>query len=117
MRLSRDHRAFPAVVLLMLVSAWVSRAYCPMTVALSAAQGKTNAHDCCKTGLTGTTPSCCHVDDAANRPATLKSAPTMAAHVPSAFAWSLTLPFQSGAHVRTSNLIPAHSPPLTILRI
>lgn len=62
-----------ALVLVSLVAAWSSQGYCPMSRLVSGAGSE--AHDCCKTGLTAAPPSCCHAAAAAGSWMTAKVRP------------------------------------------
>jgi hypothetical protein len=102
------------VVLLLNVSA--IRGYCPMSVPAATPQQMAGTHDCCKTGLTGQRPGCCHADQAPGAAATLTG------------GGAVTLPAASISDMPTSNhaasvsaaatpSFSSHSPPPTVLRI
>jgi len=93
------------------------RGQCFMQVVAAPAQAGTSAeHDCCKTGLTGGTPSCCHADMAPSTVARLKSASATA--LPAPLSWVLPLPVVvAAAQAAAISVASCHSPPPTVLRI
>ena len=109
-------RAFAAVVLMLLAGGWAARGYCPMTVAVDAARGKASPHDCCKSGLTGKAPRCCHADSDANTQATIKAGPQPVRGVVTC-AWMLApSPEACGFAPKPSAFTSVHSPPPSVLR-
>ena len=74
-------------------------------------------HDCCKTGLYGKVPSCCHAGNAETRIAVVKSGSVMAQPPMSAAAVTVLLPVERPrlANIRLSCL--SHGPPLNVLRV
>ena len=74
-------------------------------------------HDCCKTGLSGKVPSCCHAGSAQTHVAVAKSGSAMAPPTASAAALILSLPVD---RLHIASIRPAllsHGPPLTVLRV
>ena len=109
-------RALAAAVLLVLGAAVTGRAYCPMQSPVPAAGEQTDAHGCCKKGLTGAKPSCCHTDSVAVAVILLKTAASAA--LPAGSAWKLPLPVEaSSVYGSTTSTVAAHSPPPRVLRI
>ena len=76
-----------------------------------------NPHDCCKTGLSGKVPSCCHADDARTHVAVVKSVSPMAQPTESAAALILSLPFERPRVASICVARLSHAPPLTVLRV
>lgn len=114
-------RAVAATLALLLGTAAVGRSYCPMrspapAPASTAADAARDAHDCCKKGLTGAKPSCCHADTATNAVVLLKTASMLL--LPCASSW-LTLPPIEVASVDAlaTSAVVSPSPPPRVLRI
>ena len=101
-----------SIVLLLNVSA--IRGYCPMSVPAAAPQQMAGAHDCCKTGLTGQKPPCCHADPAPGAAATLTGAGAMT--LPVACISQMPTSGQA-ASASAGPSVSSHSPPTPVLRI
>ena len=102
-------------MLLVLGAAVTGRAYCPMRPPEAEAGQKRDAHDCCKKGLTGAMPGCCHTDSVTVAVILLK---TTAVTLPAASVWNLAVPVEGASvHGSTSSTAAAHSPPPLVLRI
>jgi len=81
------------------------------------ASGQTaDPHDCCKKGLTGRMPSCCHADRAPNASATLKGAWAVTM-LPAVSIWILPAAVQAPSAFTALPSVSSHSPPPTVLRI
>ena len=104
--------------LLAFVGATAVGGYCGMAAA-STPLGVDGAtpHDCCKTGLSGKVPSCCHVGSAPAHIAVIKSPSAIAQPTVSATAMTLPRPVDRPrlASMRLASL--SHGPPLTVLRV
>lgn len=104
------------VVLLVLGAAIAGRSYCPMRSPASTSGEKRDAHDCCKKGLTGARPSCCHGDSGTVAVALLKT--TSAVTLPAGASWMLPLPVEAtSVYAPEASSVAAHSPPPRVLRI
>jgi hypothetical protein len=83
---------------------------------LPAAGEQRDAHDCCKKGLTGARPSCCHTDSVTVAVILLKTA--AAVTLPAGSCWKLPLPVEAaGVYGPPTSTVAAHSPPPRVLRI
>lgn len=103
-------------MLLLFGIADAGRDYCPMRAPAPSTGGQVGSHDCCKRGLTGARPSCCHADIAADAVILLKSASAMA--VPAAFARIAPVPVEvASAYAMATSTLASHSPPPRVLRI
>jgi hypothetical protein len=82
-----------------------------------AAENDVTRHDCCKTGLSGKVPSCCHAGNAETPVARVKSGSVMAQPPVAAAAVTVLLPVECPrlASIRLACL--SHGPPLTVLRV
>jgi len=80
----------------------------------SAVGEQRDAHDCCKKGLTGARPGCCHADSGTVAVALLKT--TSAVTLPAA-AWMVPLPVEATSVYARASSVAAHSPPPRVLRI
>lgn len=109
-------RALAASATLLFLSVTAMRGYCPMSAPSAASKRIAGAHDCCKTGLSGQTPSCCHADTAPNTVATLKSA-AAAATLPAVFIRFAPVTAPAPSTIAAVPSVSSHSPPLTVLRI
>jgi hypothetical protein len=108
-------RALAAWVLLVLGAAVGGRAYCPMPSPTPAAGEQQDAHGCCKKGLTGAKPSCCHTDSVTVAVILLKTA---AVTLPAGSSWKLPLPVEAAVvYGSVTSTVAAHSPPPRVLRI
>ena len=97
-------------------TASVARDYCPMRAPSAAAEERSDSHDCCKKGITGAKPSCCHSDSATGGPALLKSAVFVAILFASTDA--LAADVEAATEREPSRCgVAAHSPPPRVLRI
>ena len=103
-------------LLLVLGAATAVRSYCPMRSPASTAGERQDAHDCCKKGLTGARPSCCHGDSRTVAVALLKT--MSAVTLPAAASWMLPLPVEAASvYAPEASSVAAHSPPPRVLRI
>ena len=103
-------------MLLVLGAAIAGRSYCPMRSPASTAGEQRDAHDCCKKGVTGARPSCCHADSGTVAIALLKT--TTAVTLPAAASWMLPLPVEAPSlYIVNASSAAAHSPPPRVLRI
>ena len=109
-------RALAASATLLFLGVIAMRGYCPMSAPPAASKRMAGAHDCCKTGLSGQTPSCCHADTAPNTVATLKSA-SAAATLPAIFIRFAPVTAPTRSAIAAVPSVSSHSPPLTVLRI
>ncbi|HVR70733.1 MAG TPA: hypothetical protein VMT87_07780 [Vicinamibacteria bacterium] len=101
--------------LLVLGVAIAGRSYCPMRSPASAAGEQREPHDCCKKGVTGARPSCCHADSGTVAVALLKT--TSAVTLPAAASWMVPLPVEATSVYARASSVAAHSPPPRVLRI
>ena len=109
-------RALAGVVLLVLGAAIAGRSYCPMRSPASAAGGQRDPHDCCKKGLTGARPSCCHADSGTVAVVLLKT--TSAVTLPAGASWIVPLPVEANSiYGARASSVASHSPPPRVLRI
>jgi hypothetical protein len=82
----------------------------------SPADEKRDAHSCCKKGLTGARPSCCHADSGAVAVAVVKTSPAVT--LPAGTSWMVPLPVEAtGVYAPEASSVAAHSPPPRVLRI
>ena len=109
-------RSLAALMVLLLLSISSIRGYCPMSVPVVESGQMAASHDCCKTGLTGQIPSCCHADIAPNTVATLKST-WAAATLPVVPVRIMPAVAQSPSAIPAPPSVSSHSPPPTVLRI
>lgn len=108
-------RALAASVLLLFGAASAGRGYCPMRAPAPTGGAQAGSHDCCKKGLTGAKPSCCHADTAADAVVLLKS--VSAVSLP-AVARIVPVPVEvASAYAVATSTFAAHSPPPSVLRI
>ena len=103
-------------MLLVLAAAGGLRGYCPMTVVSAALAGTGDPHACCKAGMSGRLPGCCHADLAPSAAATVK-APAAAVPIPTTSHWDLLEPAVAVASVPAVLPTYSHSPPPLVLRI
>jgi hypothetical protein len=109
-------RALAVAVLLVLGGAIAGRSYCPMRSAASAAGSQRDAHDCCKKGLTGARPGCCHADSGTVAVALLKT--TSAVTLAAGASWMVPLPVEAtSVYGPGASSVASHSPPPRVLRI
>lgn len=109
-------RALAASATLLFLSVIAMRGYCPMSAPAAAFERMTGAHDCCKTGFSGQTPSCCHADPAPNTVGTVKSA-SVAATLPAVFIRFTSVTAPTPSAIAGIPSVSSHSPPPTVLRI
>jgi hypothetical protein len=109
-------RTLAASMVLLLVSISSIRRYCPMSAPVVASEGMSGLHDCCKTGLTGGTPSCCHADTGSNGVATLKST-WAAVMLPALSVRFMPAVVPTPFAIAPLPSVSSHSPPPTVLRI
>lgn len=109
-------RAVAASATLLFLSVIAMRGYCPMSAPPAASKRMAGAHDCCKTGLSGQTPGCCHADTAPNMVATLKSA-SAAATLPAVFIRFAPVTAPTRSTIAAGPSVSSHGPPQTVLRI
>jgi hypothetical protein len=123
----RGHlRALAAAVLVLFVGTGSVRGFCPMGTApppspdTASVAPATDPHKCCKKGIAGKAPSCCHADVARDSVATVGKT-TLAVPAPSMVPGTLTDPqLEAAASViraASHRAVPQHSPPPTVLRI
>ena len=111
-------RAIATALLLAFFGASAAGGYCPMAAAGTAVTGnEVTPHDCCKTGLSGKVPSCCHAGDAQTHVAVVKKGSAMAQPTVSAAALILSLPVERLRVASTRLACLSHGPPLTVLRV
>ena len=109
-------RALAGALLLVLGAAMAGRSYCPMRSSVSTASEQRDAHDCCKKGLTGAKPSCCHTDSGTVAVALLKT--TSGVTLPASASWVVPLPVEAiSVYAAEASSVSAHSPPPRVLRI
>ena len=109
-------RTLATSLVLLLVGISSIRGYCPMSVPVVASEGMSGLHDCCRTGLTVATPSCCHADSGSNVVATLKSTwATVMLPALSVRFMPAVVPTPSAIVAVPS--VSSPSPPPTVLRI
>jgi hypothetical protein len=109
-------RALAGAVLLVLGAAIAGRSYCPMRSPASTASGQRDPHDCCKKGLTGARPSCCHADSGTVAIALLRTTPAVA--LPAGASWMVPLPVEAtSVYGPGASSVASHSPPPRVLRI
>ena len=110
-------RLLAASVVVLLGTAGVGGAYCPMRPRVGTTADQARPHDCCKKGVTGATPRCCHAASSTEAVALLKSPPL----VMFAAAASVRIPSvatePAAADAPATSALPAHSPPPRVLRI
>jgi hypothetical protein len=103
-------------MLLVLGAATAGRAYCPMRSPAPTTGEQRDAHDCCKKGVTGANPSCCHADSVTVAVILLKSASVVT--LSAASAWIVPLPVEAGSvFASATSAVASHSPPPRVLRI
>jgi len=108
-------RALAASVLLLFGAASAGRGYCPMRAPVPTGE-QTGSHDCCKKGLTGAKPSCCHANAAADAVVLQKTAPAVT--LAAACARILPVPVEvASAYAVATSTFASHSPPPSVLRI
>lgn len=111
-------RAMTATVLALFFGASTGGGYCPMAAAASALSDRgVTPHDCCKTGLSGKVPSCCHAGNTSTHIAVVKSNSVMALPTVSAAVLILSYPVQGPGVTSTRLARLPHGPPLTVLRV
>jgi hypothetical protein len=109
-------RAFAGAVLLVLGAATAGRTYCPMPPPSPTTDEQAGAHDCCKQGLTGAKPGCCHADSVTVAAILLKSASVVT--LAAASSWMVSLPVEAGSlFASATSAVASHSPPSRVLRI
>lgn len=113
-RRSPGLRALAASVLLLFGAASAGRGYCPMGAPVPTGE-KAGSHDCCKKGLTGAKPGCCHADTAADAVVLKKSAPAVT--LPAACARIVPLVEVASTYAVATSTVASHSPPPPVLRI
>jgi hypothetical protein len=93
------------------------RGLCFMNPAPSARpETSAEAHDCCKSGLSGKAPACCHSQAVPNVLATAKK--SMVVALPAVTAYILQPASEPASHDPLSSRPAAsHSPPALVLRI
>lgn len=104
-------------VLVAFFGASAAGGYCHMAAASGAVSDSgVSPHDCCKTGLSGKVPSCCHAGNAQAQIAMVKGS-VMAQPTTWVPAVSLSIPVERlrVAGIRLACL--SHGPPLTVLRV
>ena len=109
-------RVIACAALLVLGVAIAGRSYCPMQSPASAVGEQRDPHDCCKKGLTGARPGCCHADSGTVAVALLKT--TSGVAFPASASWMVPLPVEAtSVYVPGASSVAAHSPPPRVLRI
>ena len=111
-------RAIAAIVLVAFFGASAAGGYCPMAAAGSSFVGNgVTPHDCCKTGLSGKVPSCCHAGNAQTPIAVVKSGSAMTLPTMSGAAMILSPPVERPRVASIGLACLSHGPPLTVLRV
>lgn len=92
------------------------RGLCFMQAAPSAPAKTADAHKCCKKGLSGKAPSCCHLQAGTNVPARVEKTTVLAVSnaVVVLLRQTVVGPSSEPAPARSPS---SHSPPPTVLRI
>jgi hypothetical protein len=107
-------RAAAVLLLFSFGSVTAVRAYCPMPRAGEAAAEEADPHACCKAGLSGSLPSCCHSDEAPVA-ATAKAGGSAA---PAARTCAFVAAPHAGASLTPAGPArPAHGSPPIVLRV
>lgn len=109
-------RAAAATLLLVMGTATIGRGYCPMRLPPVSGAPDSQEHDCCKKGITGARPGCCHANSGPGAQALSKAALLLATIAPSARVLDAPFELRESRHsVRW--LVAVHSPPPSVLRI
>ena len=102
---------------LLLVAACSGVSYCPMnSMAASASGPMSGTHDCCKTGLTGVPPACCHAGIETATTAVSPTSSPLATPAVVSLAWTLP-PLGRDVVDLAAVSVHVHSPPSAFLRI
>jgi hypothetical protein len=108
-------RAAAVLLLFSFGSVTAVRAYCPMPRAGEAARAEADPHGCCKAGLSGTVPGCCHSDDA---PAAATAAKPGGSAAPASRTCAFVAAPQAGASLTPAGPArSAHGSPPIVLRV